>query len=459
MNNDIFEAANVIADIDDGFVADAAKAKKAPARSLKWLAAAAAAVIVTGGAIGLSISAQRPTAPSYFAEATNAPSYAEETSAPGEAADPDAASTNAPMPTEAWIAPVQTTVEPMNTAAPQPTAPAMANYDSVQTLQLAVSSGKNADENDPLYGLDYIYMPIRVPDGAELTDIEISSEYASVSYFISHEFGPDVDEDDPEYPDRFVLIWHRNWQEGSAEEYARSLHDSMRGYFFCETFGMWTFQTNLERVAVWEENGRGFTVILPFSSADRDDLVKFKDVVKVALDETGAHDPYVGNDDGGYLKLKEQNLTEAPVVTFAYGATYYKPEAVGGSQGRMMEADGVDFIEGIPVEQYGCDYIFRYFPQVGYDFEPVLRDNAEIVRIDVYDPITLEPLELEIGLDRLYKIAIGDVEEELNERIFGPCHGGVLVDMIVLHTGDYIEELDEYEYEAYHCGFIIDCGY
>jgi hypothetical protein len=457
MNNDFFEAANVIADIDDGFIADAANAKKAPARIYKWLAAAAAVVVLAGAAIALpklikpkgnEISAQLPT---------NAPSYAEETSMPGEAA-----STNAPMPTDAWIAPIQTTAEPMSTAEPaepKPTAHAMANYDSVQTLQLAVSSGKNADKNDPLYGLDYIYMPARVPDGAELRDIEITREYASVSYFISHEFGPDVDEDDPEYPDRFVLIWHRDWQEGSAEEYARSLHDSMSGYFFCETFGMWTFQTGLERVAVWEENGRGFTVIIPCSSADREEIVRFRDVVKVALDETNAHEPYVGNDDGGYLKLKENNLTEVPVTTFAYGVTYYKPETLGGGEGRMMRAEGVGFIESIPEEQYGYDHIFRYFPQTSYLFEPVLRDNAEIVRIDVYDPITLEPLELDIELDRLYRIAIGDVEEELNERIFGPCRGGVLVDMIVLHNGDYIEDLDEYEYEAYHCGFIIDCGY
>lgn len=453
MNNDIFEAANVIADIDDGFIADAANAKKAPARIYKWLAAAAAVVVLAGAAIALpklikpkgnEISAQLPT---------NAPSYAEETSMPAEN-DMEASTTNAPMPTDAWIAPIQTTAEPMNTAGPKPTAPARANFDSVQTLQLAVSSGKNADENDPLYGLDYIYMPTRVPAGAELEDIEVGIDSVIITYGIKKNY---VHEEDD--PNRVVLVWHRNWIKGTAEEFARSLNESMRGYFFRETYGVWVFQYNLEMAAIWEEDGKGFELIMPGYYSEDAEVMKYKDLTLVKLDEAMDHDPFEGNEDDGFLQISELGYIYAPRVAFAYGVSYFDPERLGEGPGSMMSSEGLGFIESIPEDQRGYDNITRYFPQTGYLFEPVLRDGAEIVRIDVYDPIALEPIELDIELERLYEIARGEVDEALSDLIFGDCRGMVLVDMVVEHRGVLIEELGEYELEAYHCGFMIDCGY
>ena len=456
MNKDIFEAANVIADIEDEMISDAAAAKKKPAFRMGWLAAAAAVVVLAGAAIALP-KIIKPKGNDVTASVpTNAPVYSGETNAPGEAVSTPAPTETAWTNVDATNAPDEpfSSSEPMMTAKPQPTAPSVRNYSSVKTLQLAVSENKNKDKNDPLYGLDYIYMPVRVPYGAELEDIEVGIDSVIITYGIKKNYV--VEEDDP---NRVVLVWHRNWIKGSAEEYARSLNESMRGYFFRETYGVWVFQFNLEMAAIWEEDGKGFELIMPGYYSEDAEVMKYKDLTLVKLDEAWDHDPFEGNEDDGFLQIRELEFIYAPRVSFAYGVSYFDPERLGEGPGSMMSSEGLGFIESIPEEQRGFDNIVRYFPQVGYNFEPVLRDGAEIVRIDVYDPVTLEPLELDIELDRLYKIAVGDVEKELNERIFGPCRGMVLVDMVVEHRGELIEELGEYELEAYHCGFNIDCGY
>ena len=211
---------------------------------------------------------------------------------------------------------------------------------------------------------------------------------------------------------------------------------------------------------MWEENGYGFELIMPAYYGEDEDVLRYKDLTVVPLDEASAHDPYEGLEDDGYLQLKEHEFTYAPRTTFAYGTTCYEPEQVlGGSEGRMLHTDGLGFIESIPDEEKGYDRIMRYFPQVGRLFEPVLRENAEIAEIDVYDPITLETIKLDISMDELRDIADGNVSAQMEDYIFGDCGGCVLVDMIVVHTGDYAAEFDEYEIDAYHCGFILNCGY
>lgn len=456
MNKDIFEAANVIADIEDEMISDAAAAKKKPAFRMGWLAAAAAVAVLAGAAIALP-KIIKPKGNDVTASVpTNAPVYSGETNAPGEAVSTPSPTETAWTDVDATNAPDEpfSSSEPMMTAAPQPTAPSVMNYSSVQTLQLAVSSGKNKDENDPLYGLDYIYMPVRVPYGAELTDIEVSVDSVIITYGIKKNYV--VEEDDP---NRVVLVWHRNWIKGSAEEYARSLNESMRGYFFRETYGVWVFQFNLEMAAIWEEDGKGFELIMPGYCSDDADVMKYKDLTLVKLDEAWDHDPFEGNEDDGFLQIRELEFIYAPRVSFAYGVSYFDPERLGEGPGSMMSSEGLGFIESIPEDQRSYDKIMKYFPQFGRLFETVLRDGAEIVRIDVYDPITFEPIELDISMDALRRIADGEVSEEMSSYIFGDCRGSVLVDMVVEHRGDYISELDEYELEAYHCAFIIDCGY
>lgn len=439
MNKNTFDTSYALGEMDDALVSEAARAGKKRRRAAWLIPAAAALIMIAGTAIVLPKILNKVNEISAALN-TPAPYYGDPTAAPAET---DAAAT---------FDPAEATIEPMMTQPPEEPPVERRNYMTVVELKAAVSSGKHS-EGDALDGLTEIYMPVRVPYGAELEDIDVMPERVKVTYKISDEYA--VEEDDP---NRVVLVWYRNWEKGTAESFARSLHDSEYGYFFREAYGTWIFQTGLEIVAVWEENGRGFELVLPGYYAEDGDIMNFKQLTRVKLDEASEHDPYEGGEDDCYLQLKELEFTFAPTASFAYGRSYYDPERIGGGVGTMLDADGVGFIESIPEDMRDLENLMKYFPHTGNLYEFVLRDNTEIASIDVYDVITLEPIALDITADELRDIADGNVSEELQDRIFRACAGCVLVDVTALHTGDYIAELNEYECDAYHCGFIIECG-
>lgn len=452
MNDKTIKTSEALTDMDDALVSEAANAGKMKKNPLPWLISAAALVLIVGAAITLP-KLLAPKKADIDANLPDSAGYTETTEAPAPTEVPAPSEANGDAEVAATLDPAMAAAEPIETAPVVYAEPKV--FDSVVTLSAEVNSGEHNDSADVLSGLDMIYMPTRVIYGAELEDITVESDKVTVTYGIDKDYI--VEEEDP---NRVVLIWFRNWQKGSAEEFARSISDNNFGFFFHEVFGTWSFQSNLEQIAVWEENGYGFELIMPAYYGEDEAVLRYKDLTMVPLDEASAHDPYEGLEDDGYLQLKEHEFTYAPRTTFAYGTTYYEPEQVlGGSEGRMLHADGLGFIESIPDEEKGYDRITRYFPQVGRLFEPVLRENAEIAEIDVYDPITLETIKLDISMDELRDIADGNVSAQMEDYIFGDCRGCVLVDMIVVHTGDHIAELDEYEIDAYHCGFIIDCGY
>ena len=450
MSDKTFDVSAALTEMDDALVSEAANAGAKRKSRLGWLIPAAAALVVAAGA---AIVLPKLLAPRNGDIEASLPEPAEILEATEE---PAPAETNGGADVVATFDPAMTTVEPEETA-PVIDEPAYAEpkvFDSVVTLSAEVGSGGHSDGSDVLSGLDMIYMPTRVIYGAELEDITVETDCVTVTYGIKKEY---VHEEDD--PNRCVLIWFRNWQKGSAEEYARSLNVDMGGFFFHEVYGAWAFQSNLETVVVWEENGCGFELIMPAYYCEDGDIMTYKDVTPVPLGEASAHDPLEGLDDGGYLKLKEHEYTYAPLTTFAYGTTYYEPEGVlGGAEGRMIHTDGLGFIESIPEEQKGYDHIMHYFPQVGRKFEPVLSENAAIAEIRIYDPITLEPIKYGLTYDDVMSIAEGGFSAEVENYIFRDCRGCVLVDMVVEHRGDFIEAMGEYELDAYHCGFILDCG-
>lgn len=443
MNKNTFDTSFALGEMEDSLVSEAARAGKVKKSRAPLFAAAAAALVFAIGAAIVLPKLIKPAQPEVTAEAPittqAAPeeNYDELLPSVSEPTEPEPASTE----------------EPLTTMPPEPEKYEPQSFDTVVALSAAVNNSQGR-QNGALKGLDYIYMPTRVPYGAELEDITVDKESVVVTYHINKKY---VHEEDD--PNRVVLIWHRNWLVGSTEEYARALHDSLSGYFYREAYGARIFQFELEMAAVWEEDGRGFELIMPGYYCEDSEVMKYKDLTKVKLDEASAFEPLVGDDDGGFFCLREQEFTYSVRTSFAYGRSWYKPEVLGEAEGRMLSAEGLDFIESIPKEQRGYDNIMVFFPQVGRLFEPVLRDGAVIVRIDVYDPITLEPIGLDITMDELRDIANGDVSADMQRYIFGDCRGAVLVDTVVERPGEYVEEAGEYEAEAYHCGFIIDCGY
>jgi|GEM_PF-3379868 len=440
MNKKIFDVSCAMSDMDDSLVSEAVCAEK-PKRRMPWLAAAAL-VLVVGAAIALpklikadrgEISAQLP---SDAAEATEAPAsepignYVEE---------------------DATAAPISATEEPKETPVPTQQTATQVYFASVEALNMAVRSGRYGI-NGPLEGLTAIYMPTKVPYGAELDDISVTADSVIVTYKISEEWIHSEDD-----PNRFVLVWHRNWLAGSAESIARSLNNEIFGEDDVHySNGVWIFsaQGSIERVAVWEYEGCGFEIVTPGYYCSDSDTLSFTGIARVELGGVEAHAPSEGFVNDGYMWLSENDMGYAPLTSLAYTTSYYKPE--DGGEGRMVITEGMAFLDCLGDDMRTYEQRMRAFPHVGFIFEPVFLENTELVEIDVYNVKTLEPMALSIGLDELYEIAEGKVSPEMQSIIFGENSGCILVDMVITHRGNYIAELDEYETEAYHCGFILE---
>ena len=427
MNKRAFEVSDALTDMDDAIVSEAVHAaKKAKKSRLSIMLTAAAALVVVGtmtAIMGLSNQSSVKNSAVIPTTAPNDSIYGlDQTASP-------------------W------TSDPFHTA-PAAQKASTARFNTVSAVAMAVNTGWRTGENEALHELTKIFMPAKVPYGAELKDIEIRPDEVKVTYKIAEEFVHDEED-----PNRFVLIWHRTWL---AEEF-NLLGQQRYGASYLKD-GVWITRTynGLENYAIWMNNGNSFEMILPGYYCDDEDIIGFTGLVMVDLINAGEHSPYDGFEPTGYMWLKESETGIAPIISFAYGTTYYKPE--DGSEGRMLPAEGKGFIGGL-LEGMG-DYmqILKAFPHVGSSFEPVLLDNVTIVEINVYDVSTLEPIELNITLDRLYEISKLNVNEALRRIISEACSGNVLVDIIAVHQRDYIPELNEYEIEAYHCGFIMECG-
>ena len=199
-------------------------------------------------------------------------------------------------------------------------------------------------------------------------------------------------------------------------------------------------------------------VTVPGYYSGDSDIIGFTGIAEVALGEVEAHAPAAGFTIEGYMWLSDDGCGYSPLTCFAYGDAYYRPE--GGGEGSMIHTDGMDFLSCITPDMRSYEGMMTAFPQVGRLFEPVLLEDTEIVRIDVYEITSLSPVALDISLEELYNIAsLENASDELVDLILGYSRGCVLVDIVVAHRGDYVSELDEYEVEAYHCGSIIGCGF
>ena len=442
MNKHTFETSNALGELDDSLVSEAARASKPKGRRLGIVLAAAAALVL---ALGLAVALPgllKPKADDRSAlAATEAPANTEETApAPTEALT-EAPVVITPAPVHETSAPTALPTQAYHTAS-QPVG--QAKFTAVSAVALAVSSGYFDGKNEPLNGLTEIYMPKKVPYGAEFSDITITNEYVAVNYGISEDW-ISAEED----PNRFVFIWHRNWVSGTAESYAAS-----RAGNYGEVNnknGIWIIHpfSGVENYAVWEKDGKGFEIIVPGNYPEDSDIIGFTKFDRVSMDEAYSYAPAEGFEADGYMWLEENGMGIAPVSRFAYGTTYYLPE--DGGEGSMLYTEGYGFPDGIkkPIKE---------LPHVGRLFTPVLLEDTEIVTVNVYDAVTLEPIALDITLDELRDIAALNVSSELRDRICGACSGCVLVDVVVAHNRNFIPELNEYEIEAFHCGFILEFG-
>lgn len=421
MNKRTFEISDALTDMDDAIVSEAVHAAEKPKkRRLPILITVAAAFVVV---VGTAIVMPRLAKQNHGSITTTIP-----TAAPPEA--------------------IQETLDSIQTASTAQTS-SSAKFNTVSAVAMAVSTGWRTGENEALHGLTKIFMPAKVPYGAELADIEIWPDEVIVKYQIAEEFAHDEED-----PNRFVLKWHRTWL---PEEF-NLLGQQRYGDSYLKD-GVWITRTHrgLENYAIWMNDGNSFEIILPGYYSNDEDIIGFTGLVMVDLINAGEHSPYNGFEPTGYMWLQENDTGIAPIISFAYGTTYYKPE--DGSEGRMLPAEGKDFIGGLLEGKSDYEQIMDAFPHVGLIFEPVLLEDVVIAEINVYDVSTLEPLELNITLERLREIAELNVSDELRRLISETCLGNVLVDIIVVHQRDYIPELNEHEIDAYHCGFIIECGH
>ncbi len=139
-------------------------------------------------------------------------------------------------------------------------------------------------------------------------------------------------------------------------------------------------------------------------------------------------------EDCGYLWLVYKGRTYAPYENFMYGMTYADN---GDGAGGFICADGTAFFNG----SFGQEDLPE-LPVVGPDFETVLWADCRIVRISLYD---IDPLE---------RIAFDISREELDERIEGSGRY-MAVEILVEHTGRYIESEDKSEYMVNSYSFIV----
>ena len=447
MNKRTFEIADALGEMDDAMVSEAARAAVRPRRSRIpfMISAAAALVLIVGTALVLPRLLK-----------SNKDKNAVDVSVPApdlSTSEPAVNVTDSPDGNPAASVSVYGTAAPAETPSVIPMTYDRMNFNTVSAVALAASSGRFSNENEALHNLTEIFMPTKVPYGAKLADIEIAQDIVTVTYNISEEWIHDESD-----PNRFVLIWHRNWLAGSAEETARRRAGRMMGYDPVLKSGVWIVKSlsGIENCAVWEKDGNGFELIVPGYYSENSDILSFTGLVRVDLTDVGAHSPSEGFSTEGYMWLSENSMGYSPIVFFAFGTTYYKPD--DGGEGRMLPAEGADFLSSFNEMAGDHERLMNTFPRVGYNFEPVLLDGCYIYSINVYSVKTLEPLASDIRLEELRDIARLDVSGGLAELIAGEGSGCVLVDIIVVHRNNYIPALDEYEEEAYHCGFILECG-
>ena len=417
MEKNKFNSVLAVTDIDDSLVDEAMEIKRPGRNIFKYAAIAAAAVVVLGAAIVL---------PKLLKHNSGEVTALIHTAAPTENA-----ANNTPLATQSDVygdtdstnAPAMATIEPQAIAA------SATRFDTVSALAMAVSTVGYSDGNDAFSGLTSIYMPKKVPYGAELSDISVTTEAVTITYGISEEYVHDEND-----PNRFVFIWHRDRQLGHAEEYA-GRHGSNK---HC-TDGVWIIPdwTGLEIYAVWEADGSCFELIVPGFYSSDSDIVGLIGITKVELSKVSEHAPAEGFEITGYMWLSENEFGYAPLTTIAYSTIYYKPE--DGSEGSMLRVEGHEFLNGITDAM-------NEFPHVGYIFIPVFLEDTTLAEINIYDAETLEPIAMSMTLDELRNYAEHNTSN-------------VIVDMIVVHNDGFISELNEYETTAYHCGFILECGH
>lgn len=436
MNKRTIETSQALTGMDDALVSEAVRAAKPRKNRAALIAAAAAAVLVL-----------------VFAAAAVLPKLLTPGKSGVTAQLPD--NTAEPAPTDEQHAdvvnetssPAPATQAPVETPSSGPQYTKCTTFNSVHAVAMAVSTNKQTNENAVLSGLTGIYMPTKVPYGAGLAGIEITADTVLINYSISEEYAHGHEAWEPD-PDRFELTWYRNHPSGSAAALAEELRSMCYLGTVTVKNGAHIIRSDGYTItAVWEQDGCVFALVVPGYYCEDEEVLSFTGLVRVDVDDVNAHSPAEGFVKDGYMWLAENEFGFSPVSTFAYGTTYV-PETGG-----MLAADGLGFLNGVtdPLTEFPC---------VGCFFEPVLLEDTTIGSITVYNAVTLEPIAENISLEELRDIAELNVSDEFLESITVPHYGFyVLVDMIVVHRGNYIETLNEYETDAYHCGFVLACGH
>ncbi|MCR5610346.1 MAG: hypothetical protein K6F68_00730 [Clostridiales bacterium] len=439
MNKKAFEVSDALGNIDDALVSEAVRSSEGSCTAVKpkirfsrIMTAAAALVLAAGTAVALpfvlgsgtrNITASVPTGSpdetdnGYVVISTKAPDYAAVTQDP-----------------------VLVTDDPRVTQTPAPIGGSQVRFGSVSAIAMAISTGWYMDVNEVLHDLAAIYMPTKVPYGAELTDITVTLDTVKVKYAISEEW-IHAESD----PNRFVLIWHRTWTPEDID--TSGWPDGV----FVKYSG-----NGLECTAKWVYDGCVFEIIVPGYYTSREDIIGFTGLVKVELDKANEHSPWEGFEAAGYMWLSDLDMGFSPLTAPAYSTVYHRPE---GGDGSLVRKEGQDFLSMIPEDKRDVRSILKLFPCVGESFEPVLLENTTIVEINVYDVGTLKPIVLDISLEELREIAEHPAEHLDSSILELGADWCVLVDIVIVHNVTFIPELEEYETEAYHCGFVIQCGH
>lgn len=178
--------------------------------------------------------------------------------------------------------------------------------------------------------------------------------------------------------------------------------------------------------------------------------IDFKPVVDVILKQDGEEVGYAFILESGtaslpstvpdppaenqYLWLVDGGETVLPYKEFDYGASYVEPNE-DNPNGCMLSADGRAFFEGI-LGSAGS------FPAVNRGYDTVIYADCAVKSITVFDAVTRERLADGVNMSELPAVI------EANGQ-------ALIVQIVVCHTGDYIEAIGENEEDAYMFGYFV----
>lgn len=301
---ELIARAEIMTDIDYSLILGVSEKKS---RRFPW--AAAAAVLLTFGAVFAVLRLAKPSIFYSAADPTRAPSVS--TIAPEQP-------TSAPGPYE---------YEPVHPIWGEGAAPALpthrpeGHYDrrcyySQELLEDAIKGGTHRDENDALHGLSFYYLPEKLPDSAKHLYIEVTPFAVWVHYSLNGK----SDVDDPS--NTFLMGFNRGHGFESAKQSAKALIKNAHDAVMTEYEGIVIVDlSNACRYAFFDQDGLVFEMRVP-PDYDNDTIKGLCSAVRMELPPPAEEEPLlVFRTEEEFFDALDDAVSENSVLYGLYG--YY----------------------------------------------------------------------------------------------------------------------------------------